>query len=101
MASGYAQYMYFILPEISCLSLVIPIQKLAVGALPEKIVTSYHSVHDQNVDEEAAFNKFKSVIFRGGEIERNVEEMSAHGILYFFLYLYLKLVLKKQIGFAF
>ncbi|WOG98182.1 hypothetical protein DCAR_0417523 [Daucus carota subsp. sativus] len=53
--------------------------KLAVGALPEKIVTSYHSVHDQNVDEEAAFNKFKSVILRGGEIERNVEEMSAHG----------------------
>lgn len=55
--------------------------KLAVGAIPEKIITSFQSVHDQNVDEEAAFNKFKSAIIRGGEIERNVEGISVHGNL--------------------
>ncbi|XP_074370810.1 uncharacterized protein LOC141711967 [Apium graveolens] len=55
--------------------------KLAVGAMPEKIITSFQSVHDQNVDEEAALNKFKSAVIRGGEIERNVENISAHGNL--------------------
>lgn len=58
--------------------------------MPEKIITSFQSVHDQNVDEEAALNKFKSAIIRGGEIERNVEGISAHGISYCFLYLYIK-----------
>lgn len=82
-------YIYIFLPEILFLSLVITIQKLAVGAIPEKIITSFQLVHDQNVDEEAALNKFKSAIIRGGEIERNVEGISTHGISYSFLHLYL------------
>ncbi|WOH00022.1 hypothetical protein DCAR_0519378 [Daucus carota subsp. sativus] len=51
--------------------------KLAVGAMPEKILTSFQTVNDQNVNEQDAFNKFKSAILRAGEIERNAEGMSS------------------------
>lgn len=55
--------------------------KLAVGSMPEKLLTSFQSVHDQNVDEQDAFNKFKSAILRAGEIERNAEGMSSQANL--------------------
>lgn len=55
--------------------------KLAVGAMPEKIITSFQSVHDQNIDEEDVLNKFKGAILRAGEIERDVEGMSSQGNL--------------------
>ncbi|XP_074367374.1 uncharacterized protein LOC141707857 isoform X2 [Apium graveolens] len=51
--------------------------KLAVGSMPEKILTSFQSVHDQDVDEQDALNKFKSAILCAGEIERKAEGMSA------------------------
>lgn len=53
--------------------------KLAVGCMPEKIVTGFHSVLDENVNEEAALNKCKDAVNRVGEIEKNVEIMSAQG----------------------
>lgn len=48
--------------------------------MPEKILTSFQSVHDQNVDEQDAFNKFKSAVLRAAEIKRNAEGMSSLGM---------------------
>lgn len=55
--------------------------------MPEKILTSFQSVHDQNFDEQDVFNKFKNAILRAGEIERNAEGMSSQGMSHGFLYL--------------
>lgn len=56
--------------------------------MPEKILTSFQTVNDQNVNEQDAFNKFKSAILRAGEIERNAEGMSSQGMSHGFIYLY-------------
>ncbi|THG05242.1 hypothetical protein TEA_013687 [Camellia sinensis var. sinensis] len=53
--------------------------KLAVGAMPEKIVTAFQSVHDENVTEEAALNKCKAAASLVGKMEKDVESTSAHG----------------------
>ncbi|KAM7505171.1 hypothetical protein LguiB_004075 [Lonicera macranthoides] len=55
--------------------------KLAVGGMPEKILTGFQLVHDENVNEEAALNKCKDAVTRVGDIERDVESISAQGNL--------------------
>lgn len=47
--------------------------------MPEKILTGFQLVHDENVNEEAALNKCKDAVTRVGEIERDVESISAQG----------------------
>uniref|UniRef100_A0A2C9VAJ3 Uncharacterized protein n=2 Tax=Manihot esculenta TaxID=3983 RepID=A0A2C9VAJ3_MANES len=47
--------------------------KLAVGGLPEKILTAFQSVSDEHLDEEAALNKCKAAVFHVGKIREEVE----------------------------
>ncbi|CAK9149764.1 unnamed protein product [Ilex paraguariensis] len=54
--------------------------KLAVGAIPERIVTAFHLVHDANVNEEAALDKCKDAVRRAGEMDKDVDNMSAQGM---------------------
>uniref|UniRef100_A0A5B6Z3U9 Putative regulation of nuclear pre-mRNA domain-containing protein 1B-like n=1 Tax=Davidia involucrata TaxID=16924 RepID=A0A5B6Z3U9_DAVIN len=53
--------------------------KLAVGGMPEKIVTAFQSVHDENINEEAALNKCKAAVRRVGKIEKDIESTSTQG----------------------
>ncbi|XP_006352321.1 regulation of nuclear pre-mRNA domain-containing protein 1B-like [Solanum tuberosum] len=55
--------------------------KLAVGCTPEKIVTAFQLVHDENVNEEDALNKCKHSVFRVGEMENDIENRSSQGNL--------------------
>ncbi|KAK4360108.1 hypothetical protein RND71_022337 [Anisodus tanguticus] len=55
--------------------------KLAVGCTPEKIVTAFQLVHDENVNEEDALNKCKDAVFRVGEMESDIENLSSQGNL--------------------
>ncbi|KAK1412989.1 hypothetical protein QVD17_34655 [Tagetes erecta] len=47
--------------------------KLAVGGAPEKIMTAFHSVHDENAAEDTALNKCEGAIRRFGDLERDIE----------------------------
>ncbi|XP_004250299.1 uncharacterized protein [Solanum lycopersicum] len=47
--------------------------KMAVGCTPEKIVTAFQLVHDENVNEEDALNKCKHSVFCVGEMENDIE----------------------------
>ncbi|KAA8516294.1 hypothetical protein F0562_016587 [Nyssa sinensis] len=53
--------------------------KLAVGGTPEKIVTAFQSVHDENVSEDAALNKCKAAVRRVGKMEKDIESTSTQG----------------------
>ncbi|XP_073044236.1 uncharacterized protein [Primulina eburnea] len=53
--------------------------KLAVGGMPEKILTSFHLVHDEVANEEAALNKSQSAISGVQEIEIDVANASSQG----------------------
>ncbi|TKY46357.1 Regulation of nuclear pre-mRNA domain-containing protein 1B [Spatholobus suberectus] len=53
--------------------------KLAVGCLPEKILTSLHSVHDEHLNEEAALNKCNTVVHRVGKLVEEAENTLAQG----------------------
>ncbi|KAK4369679.1 hypothetical protein RND71_009154 [Anisodus tanguticus] len=55
--------------------------KLAVGCTPEKIVTAFQLVHDENVNEEDALNKCKDAVFCVGEMESDIETLSSQGNL--------------------
>ncbi|KAK2970847.1 hypothetical protein RJ640_016643, partial [Escallonia rubra] len=55
--------------------------KVAVGGMPEKILTAFQSVHDKNVNEEAALKKCEGAFCRVGEMEKEVENVSTQGIL--------------------
>ncbi|RVW80814.1 hypothetical protein CK203_047809 [Vitis vinifera] len=43
--------------------------KLSVGGMPEKIVTAFQTVHDEQVNEEAALNKCKTAVQHVGKLE--------------------------------
>ncbi|KAK6127099.1 hypothetical protein DH2020_039162 [Rehmannia glutinosa] len=51
--------------------------KLAVGGLPEKILTAMHLVHDEVVNEEAALNKCRDAVSCVQEIEKDVVNASS------------------------
>ncbi|CAN4114619.1 unnamed protein product [Withania somnifera] len=53
--------------------------KLAVGCTPEKIVTAFQLVHDENVNEEDALNKCKDAVFRIGEMKSDIENLAPQG----------------------
>lgn len=60
---------------IDCLN----IQKLAVGDLPEKIITAFQVVHDENTNEKAALNKCKDALSHFKEMEKDIANISSHG----------------------
>lgn len=60
--------------------LIVKIQKLAVGGIPEKILTAFKLVHDEDVNEEAALNQFRSAVPHVQEIEKDVENISSQGV---------------------
>ncbi|KAL2465854.1 ENTH/VHS family protein [Abeliophyllum distichum] len=55
--------------------------KLAVGGMPEKILTAFQLVHDEDVNEEAALNQCRTAVSRVQEMEKDVENVSSQGNL--------------------
>lgn len=53
--------------------------KLAVGGLPEKILTAFQSVIDENLDEEAALNKCSGAVSQVGNIREEIENGPPQG----------------------
>ncbi|KAA8519020.1 hypothetical protein F0562_016206 [Nyssa sinensis] len=53
--------------------------KLAVGGMPEKIVSALQSAHDENINEEAAINKCKAAVRHVGKMEREFESTFTQG----------------------
>ncbi|KAJ3684339.1 hypothetical protein LUZ61_013503 [Rhynchospora tenuis] len=53
--------------------------KLAVGGMPEKIVTSYQSLFDENLSEEAALNNCSTSVGLLEKIEKDLNEASISG----------------------
>lgn len=47
--------------------------KLAIGGTPEKIMTAFHSVHDENATEDTALNNCEGAVRRFGDLERDIE----------------------------
>lgn len=68
------------------------IQKLAVGSMPEKIITAFQSVHDEHVNEDTVLNKCKAAVRRVGKMEKDVEDASIHGKTKPFEILYLSAI---------
>lgn len=54
-------------------------QKLAVGGLPEKILTAFQSVLDENLSEEAALSKCYGAVRDVGKLMDEVENTLAQG----------------------
>ncbi|KAG6413140.1 hypothetical protein SASPL_125842 [Salvia splendens] len=55
--------------------------KIAVGGLPEKILTALQLVHDEAANEEAALDKFQKAISSVQEIEKDILYASSQGNL--------------------
>jgi hypothetical protein len=55
------------------------LQKLAVGGLPEKILTAFQSVLDEHPTEEAALSKCDATLRHVGKIEEDVESILIQG----------------------
>ncbi|XP_075475147.1 uncharacterized protein LOC142505892 [Primulina tabacum] len=53
--------------------------KLTVGGMPEKILTSFHLIHDEVANEDAALNKCRSAISSVQEIEIDAVNASSQG----------------------
>ncbi|KAK9050019.1 hypothetical protein SSX86_031012 [Deinandra increscens subsp. villosa] len=47
--------------------------KLSVGGAPEKIMTAFHLVHDENASEDTALNNCEVAVRRFGDLERDIE----------------------------
>lgn len=52
---------------------------MAVGALPEKIITAFQSVLEEHSNEEATLNKCITVLHHVGKVGEDVENMLAQG----------------------
>ena len=55
------------------------LQKLAVGGMPEKIVSAFQSIYDENTHEEAALNKCEAALRIVGKMEKAIESTSIQG----------------------
>ncbi|AQK38811.1 uncharacterized protein LOC100382152 [Zea mays] len=55
------------------------LKKLAVGGMPEKIVTAYQSVFDQHFDEDTALNKCKSTVSVLENLKKDIDLASTEG----------------------
>lgn len=53
--------------------------KLAVGGIPEKLLTAFQAVEEEHANEEAALSKCKTAIHYVTRIENDVEKTSIHG----------------------
>ncbi|KAF3789637.1 Regulation of nuclear pre-mRNA domain-containing protein 1B, partial [Nymphaea thermarum] len=53
--------------------------KLAIGGMPERIVSAFQSVHDDHFNEDTALNKCKAAIRRVGKMEKDVDDARSHG----------------------
>ncbi|KAF5749135.1 regulation of nuclear pre-mRNA domain-containing protein 2-like [Tripterygium wilfordii] len=53
--------------------------KLTVGGLPEKILTAFQSVLDENVNEESALSKCCTAVSHVGKIVEDIENASSQG----------------------
>ncbi|CAL8168351.1 unnamed protein product [Prunus armeniaca] len=53
--------------------------KLAVGGLPEKILTAFQPVLEEHLSEEAALNKCSAALHHVGKIDEDVENTLTHG----------------------
>lgn len=55
------------------------LQKLAIGCLPEKIITALHSVNEEHPNEEAALNKCNAAVCKVGKLVEDVENTLSQG----------------------
>ena len=46
---------------------------MTVGGAPEKIITAFHLVHDENATEDTALNNCEGAVHRFGDLEREIE----------------------------
>lgn len=53
--------------------------KLAIGCLPEKILTALHSVNEEHPNEEAALNKCNAAVSQVGKLVEDVENTLSQG----------------------
>ncbi|KAH9771047.1 CID domain-containing protein [Citrus sinensis] len=53
--------------------------KLAVGALPEKILTAFQSVLDEHPNEEVALNNCNAAVHHAGKVSEDVENTPSQG----------------------
>lgn len=53
---------------------------MAVGGLPEKILTALQLAHDEAVNEEAALSKYHDAVSCVREIEKDVIHASSQGM---------------------
>ncbi|XP_034694904.1 regulation of nuclear pre-mRNA domain-containing protein 1B-like [Vitis riparia] len=53
--------------------------KLSIGGMPEKIVTAFQTVHDEQVNEEAVLNKCKTAVQHVGKLEVDAGNTSGEG----------------------
>ncbi|KAG9458505.1 hypothetical protein H6P81_003013 [Aristolochia fimbriata] len=53
--------------------------KMAVGGMPEKIVTAFQSVHDEHFNEDTTLNKCRVAVRRVEKIEKDVDDACTHG----------------------
>ena len=55
------------------------LQKLAVGGLPEKILTAFQPILDQHLNEEASLNNCSAAVREVGKVVEDVENTLAQG----------------------
>ncbi|CAA6669182.1 unnamed protein product [Spirodela intermedia] len=54
-------------------------QKLAVGGMPEKVVTAFQAVHDEHVNEDVAVHRFQAAIQQVVKMEKDAVETYSQG----------------------
>lgn len=54
-------------------------QKLAVGGMPEKVVTAFQAVHDEHVNEDVAVHRFQAAIQQVVKMEKDAVETCSQG----------------------
>lgn len=52
---------------------------MAVGGLPEKIISAFESVHEEHLNEEAGINKCSTAVQYMGKIDEDVEKAFTQG----------------------
>lgn len=55
-------------------------QKLAIGGLPEKIVSAFHSLHDECSDEESILVKCNATVHSVERVLKEVEATTSQGM---------------------
>ncbi|XP_068660808.1 uncharacterized protein [Aristolochia californica] len=53
--------------------------KMAVGGMPEKIVTAFQSVHDEHLNEDTILNKCRAAVRCVEKMEKDVDDACTHG----------------------